>query len=115
VRRRVANGSPRGKERDEGVIDFSLQMSESGFQIAQTKSEFGQVRICAVSLAFQAADPDQATASAPGRLHTQHFLQNAPADDLSNAALQCRSSDSAELGQLDIDRVDRGCGVSGRE
>jgi hypothetical protein len=31
--------------------------------------------------------PDQATASAPGRLHTQHLPANAPTDDLSNAAV----------------------------
>lgn len=44
-------------------------------------------RIWAVSLPFRATDPDQATASTPGRLRTQHHPDNALTDDLSNAAL----------------------------
>ena len=51
-----------------------------------------------MSLAFQAANLDQATPTAPGRLYIQHPLDNALADDLSNAALQHRGSSSAESG-----------------
>jgi hypothetical protein len=65
-----------------------------------------QVRIWAVSLPFQATAPDQATASAPGRLHTQHHPDNAASDDLSNAAIKVPSTQLTS-GHLQVRRGPR--------